>query len=142
MTYDGLLRSRTAAALTTSFLWDPSVAPAPLLQAGTDRVVQGLGPLYPVRADATTITLVRDALGSVRAEAGEAGTITKAFRYAPTATSRKRPRSARSRASSASPASCATPRASSTCGRGGTTPAMHASLAEMPCPERSPDRVR
>jgi YD repeat-containing protein len=42
---DGLLRSRTAAALTTSFLWDPSVAPAPLLAAGSDRVVQGLGPL-------------------------------------------------------------------------------------------------
>jgi RHS repeat-associated protein len=79
---DGLLRSRSAAALTTSFLWDPSVAPAPLLQAGNDRVVHGQGRLYLVRADGSTLTLVRDALGSVRAEVNDAGTITKAFRYA------------------------------------------------------------
>jgi RHS repeat-associated protein len=79
---DGLLRTRTGAALTTSFLWDTAVAPAPLLVAGADRVVHGLGPLYLVRADATTLTLVRDALGSVRAEITDAGTIAKAFRYA------------------------------------------------------------
>jgi RHS repeat-associated protein len=79
---DGLLRSRTEGPSTTGFLWDGSTAPAPLLQAGSDRVVHGLGPLYLARAAGTTLTFVRDALGSVRAEATDAGLATSAFRYA------------------------------------------------------------
>ncbi len=79
---DGLLRSRTEGPATTGYLWDASTAPAPLLVAGTDRAVHGLGPLYLARADGTTLTLVRDALGSVRAEVSDQGAITKAFRYA------------------------------------------------------------
>ncbi len=79
---DGLLRSRAEGAATTAFLWDGSVAPAPLLVAGSDRVVHGLGPLYLARADGTTLTLVRDALGSVRAEVTDQGVIARAFRYA------------------------------------------------------------
>lgn len=94
---DGLLRSRTLArgrdqgpaaqsasdaeAATTSFVWDSSTSPAPLLAAGRVRVVQGLGPLYLVRRDGRTVTLVRDALGSVRAETNSEGAVTKAFRY-------------------------------------------------------------
>lgn len=79
---DGLLATRTGSTGSTSFLWDTSVAPAPLLQVGTDRVVHGLGPLYLARADGSTLRLVRDALGSVRAELNDLGVLTKAFRYA------------------------------------------------------------
>ena len=79
---DGLLRSRGEGTSTTTYLWDSASAPAPLLAAGTDRVVHGLGPLYLARADGSTLTLVRDALGSVRAEVTDAGVIAKAFRYA------------------------------------------------------------
>ncbi|MGH2377210.1 MAG: DUF6531 domain-containing protein [Candidatus Limnocylindria bacterium] len=82
--YDGdrLLAIRTNTTGTTNFVWDASTAPAPLLEAGTDRVVHGLGPLYLARADGSTIRLVRDALGSVRAEVDDLGLVTKSFRYA------------------------------------------------------------
>jgi RHS repeat-associated protein len=78
---DGLLRSRTQGSATTNFLYDPSVAPAPLLVAGTDRVVYGLGPLYRVHANASYDTFVRDGLGSVRVEVSGTGAITNAFDY-------------------------------------------------------------
>ncbi|MGH2378136.1 MAG: RHS repeat domain-containing protein [Candidatus Limnocylindria bacterium] len=79
---DGLLAIRTGSSGSTNFVWDSSVAPAPLLEAGSDRVVHGLGPLYLARADGSTIRLVRDALGSVRAELDDLGLVTKSFRYA------------------------------------------------------------
>lgn len=79
---DGLLQLRTDAAGMTTFVWDTSVAPAPLLEAGTDRVVHGLGPLYIARADGSNIRLVRDALGNVRAEVDDLGLVAKSFRYA------------------------------------------------------------
>jgi RHS repeat-associated protein len=74
---DGLLNS----VAITNYLWDVAVAPTQLLQAGTDKVVYGLGPLYAVRADASTYTFARDGLGSVRAELTDTGTTTKSFRY-------------------------------------------------------------
>lgn len=77
---DGLLASR-ASPLATSFLWDPATSPQRLVQAGTDRIVHGLGPLYIARADGTTTTLAQDGLGSIRAEVGDAGLITGSFRY-------------------------------------------------------------
>jgi RHS repeat-associated protein len=79
---DGLLNSRTQASTTTSFVYDPSVAPAPVLVAGTERVVHGLGPLYRVHANGTYDTFVRDGLGSVRLELSGTGAITNAFDYA------------------------------------------------------------
>ena len=79
---DGLLATRTDASGPTTFVWDSSVAPAPLLEADTDRVIHGLGPLYLARADGSTTRLVRDALGSVRGELNDLGVVTKAFRYA------------------------------------------------------------
>lgn len=75
---DGLL----ASAGGTINLWDVGMAPEALLQAGTDKVVHGLGPLYGVRADASTYTFARDGLGSVRAEVGDSGVVSKSFRYA------------------------------------------------------------
>ncbi len=78
---DGLMRSRTEGAATTSFLYDPSLAPAPLLQAGAERIVYGLGPLYRVHADGTIDAFARDALGSVVAEVSTTGTVTNSFRY-------------------------------------------------------------
>ncbi|HEX9437760.1 MAG TPA: RHS repeat-associated core domain-containing protein [Candidatus Limnocylindria bacterium] len=79
---DGLLSLKTEGASTTAFLWDPSLAPAALMTAGTDRVVHGLGPLYVARSDGTTLTLARDGLGSVRAEVGDLGLVSRSFRYA------------------------------------------------------------
>lgn len=63
-------------------LWDVASAPAPLLRAGADRLVHGLGPLYVVQADGSTLTLARDGLGSVRAELTDAGAVLKSLRYA------------------------------------------------------------
>jgi RHS repeat-associated protein len=78
---DGLLRSRSQGSATTAFLHDSSVAPAPLLVAGTDRVVHGLGPVYRVHADGSYDTFVRDGLGSIRLEVSGTGAITSAFDY-------------------------------------------------------------
>lgn len=77
---DGLLSTRRQGN-TTTFLWDTAVAPAALVRSDNDRVVHGLGPLYLVRQNGTTRTFVRDALGSVRGEANDAGVITRSFRY-------------------------------------------------------------
>ena len=77
---DGALRTATQGSSTT-YVWDASTAPAPMVQAGTDRIVHGLGPLYTVRSDGTTVAFVRDGLGSVRAEVDGAGSVAKAFRY-------------------------------------------------------------
>jgi RHS repeat-associated protein len=79
---DGLLGSATQGANSSNYLWDSSSAAAPLLIAGTDRIVYGLGPLYAVRADGTTYTFARDGLGSVRAELTDSGALSKSFRYA------------------------------------------------------------
>ncbi len=78
---DGLLKSASQGT-TTNYLWDAATSPAALLQAGTDKVVYGLGPLYAVRADGTTYTFARDGLGSVRAELTDAGAVSKSYRYA------------------------------------------------------------
>ena len=78
---DGMLQSRADASSGTTFLWDPSSAPSPLLQVNSDRLIYGLGPLYVVRADGSTSSLVRDAPGSVRAEVSQSGTVTASFRY-------------------------------------------------------------
>jgi RHS repeat-associated protein len=77
---DGLLSSRLTP-LATTFLWDPASAPQRLLQAGTDRIVHGLGPLYVARADGTTTTLARDGGKSVRAEVSDLGLVTGSWRY-------------------------------------------------------------
>lgn len=63
-------------------LWDSKSKLSRLLQSGTDRIVYGLGPLYAVRADASTYTFARDGLGSVRGEVTDSGALTKSFRYA------------------------------------------------------------
>jgi RHS repeat-associated protein len=78
---DGLLRSRTQGTTATAFLYDSSVAPAPLLQVGSERLVYGLGPLYQVHADASYDTLVRDGLGSVRLTVSGSANVTGAFDY-------------------------------------------------------------
>jgi len=78
---DGLLRSRTASGSTSMYVWDTSVGVAQLLQAGSERLVYGLGPLYRVHVDGSYDVLVRDALGSVRAEVSGSGTLTNAFDY-------------------------------------------------------------
>jgi RHS repeat-associated protein len=75
---DGLLASRSG----TPYLWDRSRDPAPLLQAGSDRIVQGLGPLYVIHPDGTITLLARDGLGSVRAEVASSGAVTRSARYA------------------------------------------------------------
>ncbi len=75
---EGLLTS----AATTNLLWDARVAPARLLQSGSDRLLYGFGPLYVVRADGSTYTFARDGLGSVRAEVADSGAATRTFRYA------------------------------------------------------------
>lgn len=64
-----------------SFLWDAGTSPSRLLKQGNDNVIYGLGPLYVVKADATTVTLARDGGKSVRAEVSAAGSVTAAFRY-------------------------------------------------------------
>lgn len=78
---DGLLASATSGVTTTSELFDPSRAPAPLLLTGTTRLVYGLAPLYADSGTATT-TFARDGLGSVRAEVSATGAVSNAFRYA------------------------------------------------------------
>jgi RHS repeat-associated protein len=78
---DGLLRSRTQGPTTTTFTYDASVAPAPLLQSGTERLVYGLGPLYQVHPTGTYDTLVRDGLGSIRLTVSGTGAVTGGFDY-------------------------------------------------------------
>lgn len=74
---DGLLQTSTPGS-STPYLWSGGA----LVKAGTDTLVYGLAPLYGVRSDASTYTFARDGLGSVRAEVGSAGTVSKSFRYA------------------------------------------------------------
>jgi RHS repeat-associated protein len=78
---DGLLKSRTQGASTTPFLWDPSSSPSRLLMQGSDRLVYGLGPLWVVKADASTSALARDGGHSVRAEVSGSGAVISSFRY-------------------------------------------------------------
>jgi YD repeat-containing protein len=78
---DGLLRSRTQGATSTSFLYDSSVMPAPLVQAASERLVYGLAPLYQVHPNGSYDTLVRDGLGSVRVTLSGAGAITSDQEY-------------------------------------------------------------
>ena len=77
---DGLLQTRTGG-VGASFLWDPSSAPSRELKQNSDNIIYGLGPLYVVKADATTLTFVRDGSKNVRAELNAAGAVTGAFRY-------------------------------------------------------------
>jgi RHS repeat-associated protein len=77
---DGLLKSRTQGS-TTQFLWDPSTSPSRELKQGSDNIVYGLGPLYVVKGDGSTLTFARDGGKSVRAEINSAGAVTALFRY-------------------------------------------------------------
>ena len=77
---DGLLQSRTQGS-TTPFLWDPATSPSRLLKLGSDNIVYGLGPLYVVKSDTTTLTFARDGSKSVRAEVSTSGSVSAAFRY-------------------------------------------------------------
>jgi RHS repeat-associated protein len=77
---DGLLQTRTQG-VTTSFLWEPSSSPSRLLRLGNDNIVYGLGPLYAVKSDATTLTFARDGVKNTRAEISTSGAVTGAFRY-------------------------------------------------------------
>jgi RHS repeat-associated protein len=77
---DGLLQSRTGAGATT-FLWDPATSPSRELKQGSDNLIYGLGPLYVVKADATTLTFARDGSKNLRAELTSTGAVTAAFRY-------------------------------------------------------------
>ncbi|MDP9264830.1 MAG: hypothetical protein M3O91_01740 [Chloroflexota bacterium] len=77
---DGLLKSRTQGT-ATQFLWDPSTSPSRELKQGSDNIVFGLGPLYVVRGDGTTVTFARDGGKSVRAELNASGAVTAVFRY-------------------------------------------------------------
>ena len=77
---DGLMQSRVQGA-TTNFLWDPATSPSRLLKQSGDNIVYGLGPLYLVKSDSTTVTIARDGSKNVRAEVASAGTVNGAFRY-------------------------------------------------------------
>ncbi len=77
---DGLLKSRTQGT-TTNFLWDPASSPSLLLVQGGERLVYGLGPLWVVKADGSTVSFARDGGKSVRAEVNGSGTATASFRY-------------------------------------------------------------
>jgi RHS repeat-associated protein len=77
---DGLMQSRTGAGAAT-FLWDPATSPSRELKQGNDNIVYGLGPLYVVKSDATTLTFARDGSKNVRSELSSAGAVTAAFRY-------------------------------------------------------------
>jgi len=77
---DGLLQTRTGG-VGASFLWDPGSAPSRLVKQGNDNIVYGLGPLYVVKADATTMTLAREGSKNVRAEINSSGAVTASFRY-------------------------------------------------------------
>jgi RHS repeat-associated protein len=77
---DGLLQTRTGG-VAASFLWDPSTALQREVTQGNDNIIYGLGPLYVVKADATTLTFARDGSKSVRAELNSSGGVTASFRY-------------------------------------------------------------
>jgi RHS repeat-associated protein len=77
---DGLLQIRTQGA-TTNFLWDLSSSISRLFKQGSDNIVYGLGPLYIVKADATTVTFARDGNKNVLAEISNLGTVLGSFRY-------------------------------------------------------------
>jgi RHS repeat-associated protein len=77
---DGLLQSRTQGT-ATSFLRDPATAPSRLLQVAGDRFVYGLGPIYAVKADTSTVTFAQDGSQSVRAEVNAVGGVIASFRY-------------------------------------------------------------
>lgn len=77
---DGLLKSRTQGT-ATQFLWDPATTPARELKQGNDNIVYGLGPLYVVKGDGTTLTFVRDGGKTVRAELNASGAVTAVFRF-------------------------------------------------------------
>jgi RHS repeat-associated protein len=77
---DGLLQSRTGAG-ATSFLWDPSTSPSRELRQGSDNIVYGLGPLYVVKGDGSTLSFARDGGKSVRAQVTSAGATSASFRY-------------------------------------------------------------
>jgi RHS repeat-associated protein len=77
---DGLLQSATQGT-AKFYVWDIAMSPPSLLQAGTDSLVYGLGPLYGVHSDGTMYAFARDVLGSVRAEVNSTGGVTKSFRY-------------------------------------------------------------
>ena len=77
---DGMLQSRTGLGANT-FLWDPRSSPNALVKQGSDNVVYGIGPLYVIRGDTTTVTFALDGVGSVRSELNGSGTPTAAFRY-------------------------------------------------------------
>ena len=74
---DDLLQSRTGSGATT-LLWDPNSSPSRLLKQGSDNLVYGLGPLYVVKSDATTLTFARDGSKNVRAEINPSGAVTAA----------------------------------------------------------------
>lgn len=77
---DGLLQSRTGSGAAT-FLWEPMTTPSRLLKQGNDNIVYGLGPLYVIKADTTTLTFARDGSKNVRAELTSSGAVSAAFRY-------------------------------------------------------------
>jgi RHS repeat-associated protein len=77
---DGLLQTRTGG-VSASFLWDPSTSPSRELKQGSDNIVYGLGPLYVVKADLSTLTFARDGSKNVRAEISSAGAVNASFRY-------------------------------------------------------------
>jgi hypothetical protein len=77
---DGLLQTRTGG-VGASFLWDSSSSPGRELKQGNDNTIYGLGPLYVVKADATTLTFARDGGKSVRGEVNSTGAVTAASRY-------------------------------------------------------------
>ena len=77
---DGLLQTRTGG-VAASFLWDPTTSPSRELKQNSDNIVYGLGPLYVVKADATTLTFARDGSKSIRGEVTNTGAVTGAYRY-------------------------------------------------------------
>jgi RHS repeat-associated protein len=77
---DGLVQTRSGG-VAASFLWDAATAPSRLFKQNSDNIIYGLGPLYVVKADATTLTFARDGSKNVRAEVNGAGATTGAFRY-------------------------------------------------------------
>jgi RHS repeat-associated protein len=77
---DGLLQTR-AGGVGATFLWDPSTSAGRVLRQGGDHIIYGLGPLYAVKADTTTLTFARDGSKNIRAELNSAGNVTAAFRY-------------------------------------------------------------
>src|SRR5437868_4225396 len=62
-------------------LWGPSSSPSRLLIQGSDKIIYGLGPLWVVKADATTSSFARDGGKSVRLELNGSGVVTASFRY-------------------------------------------------------------